>query len=156
MRRSILRHYIGNRDELVDALADKVISDYRQETESVFTNVTDKERTRYLIDLLLPATAMGTTQQLLIIEALIGAAGEFPKVRKLVFEYIDDYIQLVAKQLKQISPGRGRQTYWDVAYGLVCISFNHESLQPLALPSHYLRGARKIARSLIDSLNSES
>ena len=34
MRRSILRHYLGNRDEMVIALAKKVIGEYRSSTKA--------------------------------------------------------------------------------------------------------------------------
>ena len=152
MKRSILRHYIGNRDELVDALAEKVISDYRQQTQYWFDNFRPKKRQQDLIEFLLPAKPTGTTEELLVIEALIAAADQYPKVRQLVFASIDDFIQLVADQLKQISPKSTRKKCWEVAYGLVCISFNQESLQPLQLPKKYLNSARNVAHALIAGL----
>ena len=106
----------------------------------------------HLVDFLLPAQPTGTTEELLIIEALIAAADQYPQVRKLVFESIDDFTQLVADQLKQISPQSSRKRCWEVAYGLVCISFNQESLQPLQLPKKYLYAARSVANGLIAEL----
>lgn len=153
MRRSILRHYIGNRDELVEALAEKVISDYRQQMQILLQNLPSKNRTQHLVNFLLPTSPIGSTEQLLVIEGLIGAANQYPKVRKLVFEYVDEFIETVADQIKLISPKTPAKKRWDAAYGLVCISFNQESLQPLKLPERYLRGARNMAKSLITNLD---
>ncbi|MGI9518390.1 MAG: TetR/AcrR family transcriptional regulator [Pirellulaceae bacterium] len=152
MRRSILRHYVGNRDELVEALADKVIADYRTETQALFEQLGERISAVRLVDFLLPNQPVGTTEQLLVIEGLIGAAHEYPKVHKLVFEYIDNYVQQVASQLKLISPASTPKNRWNVAWGLVCISFNQESLLPLNLPARYLKGARSAARTLISTL----
>lgn len=152
MRRSILRHYIGNRDELIEALAEKVITDYRSETQRMLEGLPASNRGKHLVNFLLPEKSMGTTEQLLVIEGLIGASATYPKVRKWVFGYIDYYVQLIADQLCILAPAAKPKTCWEAAYALVCISFNQESLQPLDLPKKYLVAARNSAKSVIKSL----
>ncbi|MEM7455651.1 MAG: TetR/AcrR family transcriptional regulator [Planctomycetota bacterium] len=152
MKRSILRHYLGNRDDLVHSLARKVIADYRGITESSLDTFRDGNRSTNLVDFLLPTQAFGSTEQLLILEGLIGASGKYPRVMKLVRGYVEDFVDLVAQQLKLISPETARSRCWDTAYALVCISFNQESLQPLKLEPKYLKAARKMARDLIKNI----
>lgn len=152
MKRSILRHYIGNRDDLINELALKVVAEYRESNRQFFLTLPTNNRAKALVDLLLPAQPIGTTEQLLIIEGLIGASPQYPIVRKLVFDYIDSYIQLVADQLKLISPKSPPAKCWQFSYALICISFNQESLQPLDLPGKYLKAARNTARMLIEEL----
>ena len=150
MQRSILRHYIGNRDELVDELAKKVITEYREATRDYFSSLNDKNRVSGLIDILLPKKSIGSTEQLLVIESLIGAAPENPEIRKLVFDYVDGLVDQVAVQLQMLSPTSKKKHAWEVAYALICISFNQESLQPLTLPPKYLNAARAMARRVLD------
>lgn len=156
MRRSILRHYIGNRDELIEQLAEKVIAEYRQANQEYFKTFGDRDRAKNLVECLLPSQSIGSTEQLLVIEGLIGAAPNYPNVRKLVFEYVDELVQLVAEQLKYISPKSTKTRCFETAYALVSISFNQESLQPLQLPPRYLKAARRVARQLIEDLCEES
>ena len=152
VRRSILRHYIGNRDELIVQLAEKVVSEYQELNREFFSKLPSKNQGQALVNFLLPSKPIGTTDQLLIIEALIGASPNYSSVRKCVFEYVDDFIQLVSNQLKLIAPKSSTSKRWQVAYALVCISFNQESLQPLVLPPKYLKAARKTAKLLITAL----
>lgn len=151
MKRSILRHYIGNRDELIEELAQKVIGDYEQWMNQCLESLTERTRKSGLIDILLPKTSMGSTEQLMIIENLIGAAPAYPLIRKLVLDYVDGFVDQIANQVQLIAPHLTSKAAWDKAYALVCISFNQESLQPLNLPPKYLRSARTSARQILDS-----
>ncbi|MEM7479305.1 MAG: TetR/AcrR family transcriptional regulator, partial [Planctomycetota bacterium] len=54
MKRSILRHYIGNRDDLVEALAGRVVQKYRGYVDCFVESVSSKNRVNQLIDFLFP------------------------------------------------------------------------------------------------------
>ena len=43
MKRSIIRHYIGNRDELVDQLVERAVGNYRAQVMQTFAQVTEAE-----------------------------------------------------------------------------------------------------------------
>lgn len=153
MRRSILRHYIGNRDELIHALADRVINRFRSEFfEGLGYFAHGGKSSKTLVNFLLPDTGHSSVTDLLVIEALIGAAPEFPKIRKQVAEYVEDVVREVSKLLRSAYPSASAKQCWTVSYGVVCIVFNHDSLVPLKLSGEYLRAARKTSMILIESL----
>jgi hypothetical protein len=87
-------------------------------------------------------------------EALIGGAREYDELQTMLTTYIDDLIEQVAKILRREFSTEKRSACWNVAYGLISIFFNHESLVPLALPATYRKGARDASKRLIATLAS--
>ena len=71
-----------------------------------------------------------------------------------MFEYVDGLVDDVAKQLKLTFPDASKPRCWTVAYGIVSICFNQESLSPIKLPTKYLKAARSCAELLVHSLES--
>jgi hypothetical protein len=69
-----------------------------------------------------------------------------------MFDYVEHLVEQIAGQLRLEYPTATRSRCWNVAYGVVGICFNQESLSPLRLPNPYLKVARKCSESLIRSL----
>ena len=154
MKRSIIRHYIGNRDDLVRALADRVIARYRARLEAFLQDAAGDKPIDQLLDFFFPAEARESTESVLVVEALIAAGEQFPEVTARMLEYVDDLIASTAGYLRRVFLDASRPRCWETAYGVVSICFNQESLSPLGLPPKYLRAARSSARRLMESLDS--
>nr|MBC8289580.1 TetR/AcrR family transcriptional regulator [Planctomycetota bacterium] len=92
MKRSILRHYVGNREDLVQALAERVASRYRARFEEFREGISDRNRPAQLLDFFFPHESAETTESILVVEALIGAGSEYPTVQTLMLEYVDDLV----------------------------------------------------------------
>lgn len=152
MKRSILRHYIGNRDDLIHALVDRVVSKYRGYLQTFVDSISEDRRVEQLLKFFFPDEPLETTDGILVVEALIAAGDEYPRVRQIMAEYIDDLVSITAQQLRLEYPSATRQQCWNVAYGVVSICFNQDSLSPLGLPRKYLSAARSCSRGLIESL----
>ena len=152
MKRSILRHYIGNRDEMIVALAERVVSKYRGAFQDFLGQTSDKNRPKELLSYFFPDKPVESTEDILVVEALIAAGEQYPDVRQLMFGYIDGLVTDLSKQLRLAFPDANKQECWNVAYGVVSICFNQESLSPMQLPPKYLRAARKCSEALFQSL----
>ena len=152
MKRSILRHYIGNRDEMIVALAERVVSKYRGAFLEFLGQTSDKNRTKELLSYFFPDKPVESTEHVLVVEALIAAGEQHPDVRQLMFGYVDGLVGDVSKQLRLAFPNASKQQRWGVAYGIVSICFNQESLSPMRLPPKYLKAARACAEVLVESL----
>jgi len=152
MKRSILRHYIGNRDDLINALAERVVMNFRTGLQEFFTEAAELDRVDRVLAFLFPNQPSGSTESILVVESLIAAGDKYPNVRMLMLTYVEDLIQQISKELAVAYPAATNQRRWAVAYGLVSICFNQESLAPLELPGKYLKAARTSARILIQSL----
>ncbi len=149
VKRSILRHYVGNRDDLIDALGARVFAKYRAHMEGTLPHCGSVAQ---LLDFFFPVEPVMSSKGILVVESLIAAAPDHPQIHSLTMAYLEDLVGGLAKRLRGIYPGATQRHTWDVAYGVVGICFNHESLVPLQLPARYLRGARAGARRLIETL----
>ena len=152
MRRSILRHYVGNREDLVRALADRVVEKY--ETTLTVHLESQKHRTplKRLMSYLFPDSFRSTTESLLVIESLIAAAATDDEIQEKMKRYVQHLADRSAVLLREEFPHAGRQACWNVAWGIVSICFNQESLTPLNLEPRFARAAKKSAMVLIESL----
>ena len=152
MKRSILRHYVGNREDMIHALAERVVAKYRAYLQMFTDAVTPDQRIEQLIGFFFRDQPLETTESVLVIEAMIAAGDQYTKVREMMLGYVEDVVSMAADQLRQAFPTAARQQCWSVAYGVISVAFNQESLTPLQLPPKYLNAARDCARRLIDSL----
>lgn len=154
MKRSILRHYVGNRDDLVIALAEQVVARYRQEFVGTLLDISGDNRIEQLLQFFFPKSPMETTENVFVLESLIAASEEYPVVGELLTGYIQELVDATSTQLKKGFPNASKNRCWAVAYGLVGICFNHESLAPLKLTAKFAKAARLSARALVDTLSS--
>lgn len=152
VKRSIIRHYIGNREELVDALAERVAAQFHNQLASFVAGVSEQRRIKQLLDFLFPAIPIESADSILVVEALIAAGDSYPKARTLMLGYVEHLVDQITDQLRLAYPRATRPRCWNVAYGVVGICFNQESLSPLGLPKAYIKASRKCSEILIASL----
>lgn len=152
MKRSILRHYVGNRDDLINALGQRVIGKYRAAFDEFLASMSDRDRIGQLLAFFFPDRPVESAESILVVEALIAAGDRYPAVKKLVLGYIDDLVTKTAGVIRLNYPDTTARQCWNTAYGVVSICFNQESLSPLGLPAKYLKAARACSKLLIESL----
>lgn len=152
VKRSIIRHYIGNRDELVGAMALRYADRYLAYLDWLGETAAGPDRVEALLDALFPRTPTSTASDVVLFEALIGATDEYPDAGRLMTKLVRKTVDRVAAILEADFAEADPKDVWNVAYGVVGVSFNHDSLVQLALPPKYRRGALDAARRLIASL----
>ena len=151
MKRSVLRHYMGNRDDMIVALAERVAASSRAVLVE-FANSPGAGQVDVLLDFLL-APASQNTDDLLTVEALIAAGEDHPRVRTLMTDYIGDVVSMCADHLQLAYPDAPRDACSVAAHGIVGIAFNHAAFAPLSLPEEYLNAAYAAARALAATLD---
>ena len=130
LQRSLLRHNVGNRDDLLNALVERFIKKSTHSMdllESLVSNKTSaKDFINYLFD-----DSDSDKQSVLVAMALIIAAPNYPKIKPLLLKWIDKFTSSVVRILKIINPHAKPNEIKIVAAGIVGIYFNVESLSPL-------------------------
>ena len=152
MKRSILRHYIGNRDEILEALAARTIARYRSETAELLDHLPAKGRARALVTLLFHDVGNTNVQTLAVSEALTAASGQNAKIRILYSDWLDHFVSTLADILQESFPARDRNACWAVGYGIASLYFSHEAMTPLSLPKKFEKAALGNALALVASL----
>lgn len=156
VKRSILRHYIGNRDALLDAFLEKVVHRYREELRLLFREIRGEDKIEQLLGILFPDVPYHALDSIIVIEELIALAGKHERARELMLGYVECHVEKIAEVLRAEYPTISPQQCWDTAYGLLSLNYNQESLVSLSLPGSYLRAARKNARLLLSALEESS
>lgn len=152
VKRSIIRHYVGNRDDLVLAMARRLVDRYREQLREMDDAIRDAHRIDDLLDCLFAPPTSSTTHDVLLVEALIKISEEHSEIRDLMVVIVEDTISATRDQLRREFPHATASVAWTVAYGVVGICFNYESLVPLALSRRHHTAARASALALIETL----
>lgn len=153
MKRPIIRHYVGNRADLVTALAEHVGARYCATLDELVAALPAKHRVDEVLQLLLPATPSESAGEIMVLESLIAAAAEDDTVREPMLAFVDHTLGVIRGLLADEHPGASPAQLRAVAYGVVSIWFNHSSLTPLRPPGGHRRAALGAARGLVGTLS---
>ena len=153
LQRSLLRHNIGNREDLLDALVNKYLSESTKALELLEATITEetspKDFVKYLFD-----ESYSDPQAVLVAQALIIAAPSYTGISPRLQLWVEDFTMSIVNILKMLVLNAKASEYRIVAAGIVGIYFNVESLTPLGTMKSFRRDSMKSALRLIESLHS--
>jgi len=153
VKRSLIRHYIGNRDDLVRAAADRFGTRYRAQLQEMRDYASGAGRIDRLLECLFPPASPERFSEVLVAEAMIAAGEHDEPIREMMADVVVRTIETVRDVLLDEHPAADRRAAWNVAYGVVGVSFNYESLGSLALPARHRSAGIDAARRLIGTLD---
>ena len=152
MKRPIIRHYVGNRKDLIVALTERFIENYRVQTNRLLTALGDTNRVGKLLKLLFSSSDQSTAETVLLYENLILLASREEAIRERLSEWTTEFVSLIRRELVEEYPdSKGHR---DVAWGVVSIYYNHVSLMPLNLSDRSTGNSLSTAKRLVATLTS--
>ncbi|MCW8880105.1 MAG: hypothetical protein OQJ89_12160 [Kangiellaceae bacterium] len=152
MRRSLLRHNIGNREQLIEAFLDRFFESSNQEIEQMFGLLPAENRVKVLLDFLFDEK-YANTQLSLLAMALTSAAVTDESINRRLGEWNAHFIKLIANELHQSFKCSSSDDCHAVATGLVGIYFNSESLSVFNGLKNIRCDSKGAAKRLISTLN---
>lgn len=150
--RPAVRHFVGNRDELVEALAAHVQDDYQTKMEAMFDWLPETGRIDALLETLFAPDHYSSSDDVALANALIAAADRYPSVAETLSGWICDFDQRLQRELAAQYPNAAPEDVAAASFGVISIYFNIDGLSPLALPDRYAAAAKRGALKLIESL----
>lgn len=157
LQRSLVRHYVGNRENLIRLLADKTLHDYQVMTDQLFLAVQGMEgraRLNALLDLLFDPQYRSSAESTLVLEALMNAsANDFPELKQPIADWMNGFSQRLSQTLHEVHPLVKVDQCDAVSFGILSIYFNLDALSPIGLSTAYQQTARQAAQLLLDSLH---
>ncbi|MEU6747985.1 TetR/AcrR family transcriptional regulator [Spirillospora sp. NPDC046719] len=151
MSRSHVRHYAGNRDELIDALWDHVITPYFASMRAALNDREPAARLPALVDYLF-GPQMARNEDDLVIEALISGAMHDVRLRGRIYDSYSRLEREIAGTIRDAVPGCGPAESLQLAYALICMAFGHSTLAPLPFPATRQAGMKTLAAQLLAAL----
>ena len=153
IKRPALRHFIGNRDELIVALVKSMVGEYKFIQSSMTKILRKADRgPEEMISMLLFQSDLTTPNRILVLMNLYAAAPRYPKVQKELRAWYKNYVNWVADRLLEFKPKADKELVNTVAAGLIGIAFNYASLAPLELDDSHQESAVEACRTLIKLL----
>ena len=151
LQRSLLRHNVGNREDLINALVKRFVEKSNTATDALVLMVSEGTLPKEFIDILFDER-YSNPQSVLLAQALIIAAPSYPEISIHLQDWVDHFVKSMVKILKKIHPRAKASQYRDVAVGLMGIYFNAESFTPLGAMAELRRDSRKAALRLIQTI----
>jgi len=152
MTRSIIRHYIGNRDELVNALIERIIQQYTQQLTAQYADLSPEASVRKTIEDMFANKSVISTHDKIIIDVLMSAKERYPRAKSMLTQMYEVIIASFADDLKRAYPHAAPEKCRQVAYSLICLSEMNESFMWLGMQPQYNTDARAVTDDLLKLL----
>ncbi len=147
VQRPALRHFVGNRENLVSAAIAKITHGALADIDACLTAA---EVIAMLFDpnRMKSADALDRAWTELLPEAMRSR-----DTRAVVRENYDHLISLISNALRQEHPKASRSQIADTAYAIACMAEHNYIFQRLGYPQARVKGLKKTALALADRLN---
>ena len=143
LARPLIRHNVGNREDLLEALVDRFLARSKASTQEMLEALPGEDRLMTLIDWLFDPS-FADPQMVLVSEALIAAGSNDRKLARAMRKWTRDFLGDIASVVAQDHPDAEEGAVQAVAAGITAAFFNYESLTLIG-PMTDLREASKAA-----------
>ena len=154
MQRSLVRHFAGNREDLVNQVADYIASEFEHIWQAQGHSHRDDPSDDWLLNVLF-SPAPETQYQIMLpaFYALLSAAHRYPSVRVRMTQCFELYGADLSLKLQARHKQATTDDCQQVALGIINIYFAWDSLRGLELNSTLIGNNEKLIKRLLSSLN---
>lgn len=151
LARPLIRHNVGNREDLLEALVDRFLSQSRASMSALLGYLPAENRLSALINLLFdPRYANPRLVQ--VFNALSAGAPDDTELAKRLRDWLEDFIGRIEDEVSRAFPEVDTGRVKAVAAGLTGIYFNVEALYPIGISDQFIAASREAAHLLISTL----
>lgn len=153
--RPMLRHYLGNRDQMVDALFQHVLKKFEDKTELLFGSLPEFEAQTSRIEALLDILFDGMGHQAddaSVYQALVAVSHRYDGMSDALMGFVTGFERAISAELLDAFPQADAYQCDVVAAGITATYFNHDATMPLDPPSAWRAKQRGAAELLVRSL----
>lgn len=151
VKKSLIRHYFGNRAELTQALIERIVERSSAEYRDVVTAAAAEGGLDALLRYL-AGPSFADERDDALIDALTAVAHRDPDLRAQLRRMYAGVQRAISQQLRREFPEVPSRRLTVVAYALLCLSYGNASMLDLGLPTRQLGDASGAARAIVDGL----
>ena len=152
VKRTLLRHYLGNRDQMIEALCAHVVGEFDSLTDALRTALSEEDRSPRLVELLFDTGSDSDPRLVLVFQALVAAIDTHPAMRTPLLASLERFVGLLASDLQRRDSARRAAACEAVAHGLAALYMTADALAPLAPPREWRTAQKCAAVQLIETL----
>jgi len=153
MKRTILRHYIGNRDDIICALSQRWRAKYSDQWQQIIDWLPSKNRSESMLEALFTIGSSERVNATIIGEAIFSEAKRLPAIKADQQEIMFEFNQHLFDALKHDYPDAEDEKVSLVSQGIYSSYLMAESLLPLKFTEqvHQLKLSAKLLCSTLQS-----
>jgi AcrR family transcriptional regulator len=152
LSRPLIRHHLGNRSDMVDALALHVIQSYDRMLQDTRAAIAAWPGAEQLIALLFDEAHTTDPRLNLTFQALTHAIGSYPQHRDELVRVMQEFYDLTAASLQQARPEAGPEACRVVGQAIIDLFMSQDAVSPLAPPPAWRSASREAALRLLGTL----
>jgi len=152
LRRSLIRHYVGNRDDLIKALLKRFLDESNRQTELLLSHLPEKNTAKTMIEYLFD-NSYSDRHYTLVANALFNAATNAAYLANPLKTSVDSFINSIANVLSNTNPNSSSEDRYAVASGIVGMYFHIESVDHLGDTQKWRTASKRSALMLLKVLN---
>lgn len=146
--RSHIRHYLGNRDDVILALWDHLMSPYSEQVALIATDPDPAARLNALIDFM-----FGPQWERLdsdaALDALFSAGATHPELQRRINQTYLSLEQQIAGIVRATDPSMPQRAADEVAYSLLCLAIGASAFSALPFPRSHRVAAHAMAHQMV-------
>ncbi|WP_122074853.1 TetR/AcrR family transcriptional regulator [Pseudophaeobacter sp. EL27] len=155
VKRPLLRHYLGNKEEMTAALAAHVVAEYAALTGFMQAEFGAVETAAGLVELLYRDDPTSDPRLMLAWQALIVAVADYPDMRDPLLDSLARFIDAVEATLRRVAPEARVGRIRAVTQGIVAPYVTLDSISPLKPPKNWRAEMKQSAMILAASLTQD-
>lgn len=156
VKRTLLRHYLGNKDDMIEALCQHVVGEFDALTGALGAALAERSRSSQLIELLFDPGNQTDPRLVLVFQALTASVPNHPSRRAAVMASLAGFIDVISAFLGRIFPECSRAERNAVAHGMAALFMTADALAPLDPPAAWRTAQRRAATALLKTLERRS
>ena len=153
LARPLIRHNIGNREELIKAVTEQFLDSSKQKINILFDHLPSDQPFNNAVDMLFDLNYSDTTT-MLVAEALIAESANDPDIASLMRNWLNEFVSRFAEIARKEFPNAESDQLNTVVTGITGIYFTLDSLTPLGELKSFNAHSHKAAKRLISTLKS--
>ncbi len=152
LKRPLVRHHLGNREDMIAALQGYVFRGFSSQTEAMIASAPPTHGSKWLVDILFLEAGTSSPEYILVFAALTSRAAEDANLQAACRNVILDFEDAVATILRSDFPAADDDRLLATAHGIVAVYFNATSLASLSMSAAWQARAKATAQMLLDTL----
>lgn len=153
LSRPLIRHHLGNRDDIIASLADFVLKTFADQSDAMLATLPVAGPSDAIIEMLFSKDAASEPELILAFAALTARASDDPSLRERCRASLLAFEAAIAETLLSDHPSADPINADKAAHGIVALYLNQISLAPLDMPESWQGHARNVAQKLLDELD---
>ncbi|MES0881350.1 TetR/AcrR family transcriptional regulator [Roseibium sp. SCP14] len=154
LARPLIRHNVGNREDLLAALIERFLSQSRASMASLLSYLPGENRLSVLVDLLFdPRYANPRLVQ--VFNALSAGAPDDSELARRLREWLEDFVEQIENEFVREYPHASKEQITAAGAGITGIYFNVEALYPIGVSAQFIEASKKAALMLVTALGKE-